>query len=249
MVQDFPVASLEELLGSESPNENERARSIRDKRRNGLYASEQTVAAMCSGDIHYVLRLVQRMVEDFGGIEKLGATDTVPRIPGEMQHSSIRTAAGEFIQQVRDLPRNGERLAAIVDSFGAVAHSHLMFRNSKNEGGNPPHQASRIEPYEAPSLSQDNKAILVELLRYSIFLEDPRGRSRRGNVVPRYYLRRYLIPHFWLSFSRRDSLELESEELEQLLSSPAAFERTKRLRDEYIEDPTIDMFRQGSDES
>ena len=243
MVENYPVSSLSDLLGTTPRNENKLARNIRNKRQRGLYSSEETVAAMCSGDIHDVLRLVQRMVEDFGGIDALRETTDTPKIPTTSQHDSIRGAAGEFLEQVRTLPGQGERLAQIVTAFGAVAHSHLIFRDSKNQDGNPPHQASRIEPYEALKLPPMQQVCLNDLLRYSIFIEDPRGKSRRGHVVPRYYLRRYLIPHFWLTFSRRDSLELEPEELSQLLSNPEAFEKTQRLKSLYKDRGTLDLFR------
>ena len=60
-------------------------------------------------------------------------------------------------------------------------------------------------------------------LRYSIFIEDPRGKSRRGKVVPRIYLRRFLIPHFNITFSKRDSISLENKEIEELLLYPEEF--------------------------
>jgi hypothetical protein len=65
-----------------------------------------------------------------------------------------------------------------------------------------------------------------------VLIEDPRGMSRRGKIVPRYYLRRYLIPHFRLTFSRRDSLELENHQIETLLCKPQQFEDAMRLKSE-----------------
>ena len=242
MVDNYPVASLSDLLGSTRRNENELARNIRKSRNQSLYCSEETVGAMCSGDIHYVLRLVQRMVEDFGGIEELRKTTDIPKIPSSFQHNSIRGAAGEFLEQVRTLPGRGEQLAQIVTAFGNIAHSYLIHRDSRNEAGSPPHQASRIEPYESLNLNTDQQDILKDLLRYSIFIEDPRGKSRRGQAVPRYYLRRYLIPHFWLTFSRRDSLELSLEAIGKLLSQPQDFEKVMRLKSAYKESQSHDLF-------
>ena len=106
----------------------------------------------------------------------------------------------------------------------------MQFRDAINITGKPPHQASRIEPYEPLNLSDDAKILLKELVRFSILLMDPRGKSRRGAVVPRFYLRRYLIPHFNLTFSRRDSLELENREIELLLTNPKRFQEQKRIK-------------------
>jgi hypothetical protein len=235
-VEGYPVHTLKELLGSKRRNENATARAFRvfqqHKSQEPNYAGCETVAAMCSGDIHYMIRLVSRMVEDYGGRDRLAASDATPRIPWKQQHESIRAAAGAFMESVRTLPRCGPQLAEVIAAFGAVAHSYLMYETSKNQSGSPPHQASRIEPYDALRLSDEAQKVLHELLRYSVLIEDPRGKSRRGNIVPRYYLRRYLIPHFRLTFSRRDSLELENHEIETLLCQPQRFENAMRLKSE-----------------
>jgi hypothetical protein len=50
-------------------------------------------------------------------------------------------------------------------------------------------------------------------------------------VVPRLYLRRFLIPHFNLTFSTRDSIELEPAVFEKFLLDPKTFETQLRIRD------------------
>lgn len=230
-VQDYPVESLEELLGSSSRNENAAAIAIRENNKDEYnYSGCETIMAMCSGDIHYIIRLVSRMVEDCGGQEWLKNSRESPKIKPQRQHKSIRTAAGAFMESVRILPKWGRQLADIVAAFGNVAHSYIMYETSANQSGNPPHQASRIEPYESLNLSDTAQVILDELLRYSVLIEDPRGKSRRGEIVPRFYLRRYLIPHFRLTFSRRDSLSLENDEIEMLLCKPKEFEYAMRIK-------------------
>ena len=48
--------------------------------------------------------------------------------------------------------------------------------------------------------------------------------------MPRLYLRRFLIPHFNLTFSTRDSIELEPSEFEAFLLNPKDVERKMRLK-------------------
>ena len=241
-VQDYPVKTLEMLIGNEPRIENEIARRLRTSPPpKPINYGTQTLAAMCSGDIHYMIRLVERMVNDAGGADGLRARDRTPKIGFDEQHETIRAAAGDFLASVRMLPKYGPRLADIIAAFGSVARSLLMYRNSKNEVGNPPHQASRIEPYESYELTGEAAEIYKALLRYSIFLEDPRGKSRRGHVVPRLYLRRYLIPQFNLTFSLRDSVEVEPEGLVELLTNPKRFEQQRRLR-ERSDEHTGDLF-------
>ena len=228
---NYPVNSLSELLGSSPRNENEVANAIRDGDRKSTHNSGcETIAAMCSGDIHYIIRLVSQMVEECGGADELAANTQVPKISPRNQHNSIRAAAGAFMESVRKLPRWGPQLADVITAFGNVAHSYLKFETSGNQTGNPPHQASRIEPYESLNLSEKANSILYELLRYSIIIEDPRGKSRRGQIVPRFYLRRYLIPHLKLTFSLRDSVPLDNDALEMMLCEPDQFEKKFRIR-------------------
>lgn len=232
-VREYPVNTLEELLGSAPRNENAAARALREKAREKeqrYYYGCDTVAAMCSGDIYYMIRLVSRMVEDCGGRDKLATSDTTPRIPPQEQNKAVRAAAGEFMESIRMLPGKGSHLAEIVSAFGNVARSYLLHETSGNGPKKPPHQASRIEPYEALQLSDEAQEVLKEILRYSVFIKDPRGKSRRGQLVPRFYLRRYLIPHFDLTFSRRDSLQLENDDLNRFLLDPRKFEDRMRLK-------------------
>lgn len=246
-VKAYPVQSLEQLLGLASRNENATARFFREPKKDGrstkkkeeayLYAGCETVESMCSGDIHYVIDLVSRMVETFGGRTKLAKSRSTPKIPRHIQDRAVRQATGAFIESIRTLPYYGPRLADVVTAFGNVAHSYLVYADSSNVSSKPPHQASRIEPYESLHLSSKAQNVLDELLRYSIFIEDPRGRSRRGHTVPRFYLRRYLIPHFRLTFSRRDSLELEVSDIEMLLLDPQKFDSKMRLPDAYRRRP------------
>ena len=230
-VGGYPVQTLRQLLGSKPRNESATARAFREKKGQENYAGIETVAAMCSGDIHYMIRLVARMVEDHGGQASLETSQGEPRIPPSHQHNSIRAAAGAFMDSIRTLPGRGQKLMEVVTAFGNVAHSYLLHETSTNGASRPPHQASRIEPYESLHISDEAREILNELLRYSVLIEDPRGKSIRGKVVPRFYLRRYLIPHFRLTFSRRDSLQLENNQIEALLRDPQKFETTMRRHD------------------
>jgi len=228
----YPVRTLEDLVGSNNKqNNNELARNIREGKKPQTW-SKEALCGLCSGDIHYVISLVGDMVRLCGGSDELAKIKALPRISAEIQNRAIREAAGNFLKNLRGIPHCGEELVSIVEAFGNVAHSHLRFLNSKNQAGNPPKQANRIEPYEPLALSQPAQRLYDELLRYSVFIEDFRGKSRRGKVVPRLFLRRFLIPHFNLTFSTRDSIELEPEEFESFLLHPKSFEQSMRLKDE-----------------
>ncbi|MBS1734206.1 MAG: protein kinase family protein [Nitrospira sp.] len=227
---DFPATELKELVGDSSEQvHNEVARRIRAEKKL-LLNGRQTLCSLCSGDIHYVIGLVGNMVRLFGGPEELAKSKEDGKIPPEIQNRAIREAAGGFLKNLRGTPKYGEKLVSIVEAFGNVSHSHLRYADSKNEEGSPPKQASRIEPYEPFTMSEKARQLYDELLRYAVFIEDFRGKSRRGNVVPRLYLRRFLIPHFNLTFSMRDSIEIEPDDFETFLLDPKKFEQKHRFK-------------------
>jgi len=233
-IESFPARELEELVGSNGKqNNNELARGIRAGDKPLLWGKE-ALCKLCSGDIHYLISLVGDMVRQSGGPAELEKASGGIKVQQAIQNQAIRSAAGSFLKNLRSIPRCGEQLVAIVEAFGNVAHSHLKFFDSKNEEGSPPKQATRIEPYEPFALSDKAQRLYDELLRYSVFIEDFRGKSRRGSVVPRLYLRRFLIPHFNLTFSHRDSIELEPADFESFLCDPKGFEQ--KLRPKSTED-------------
>lgn len=225
----FKVKDLETLVGTNSnQNANEDAREIRRVKRLRHW-SKQTLSNLCSGDVFYLIRLVREMVTTPKGAEGMEG-DGLPRIPVEVQDYCIRAEAGKFLKNLAGSCEDGDKLVAIVQAFGKVANSYLKFRDSKNEKGETAWQASRVEPYERLNLGPEAKRLYDELLRYSVFIQDFRGKSRRGDVVPRLFLRRFLIPHFNLTFSTRDSVQLEPSDLELMILDPASFEKKFRRK-------------------
>lgn len=247
--QDFPVDNLDTLIGSNpATNSNEEARLIRQNHKSECWGKE-VLSTLCSGDVHYLIGLVRDMVSIAGGASGISNETAVPRVTSTAQNKAIRETAGNFLKNLRSIPKHGEHLVEVVSAFGNVAHSYLRYKDSTNEKGHPPHQASRIEPYEPLNLSEEAKNIYDELLRYSVFIEDVRGKSRRGKVVPRLYLRRFLIPHFNLTFSFRDSVELEPHEFEEFLLRPSDFERKHRLKQTtYSDAPRLNFGNETGDE-
>ncbi len=226
-IETYPVKNLDSLIGDTPINNNAMAREIRT---NGkvLLSGKEALHNLCSGDIHYIINLVAHMVEAAGGREGLNGISTEPRVASKKQNEVIRKEAGSFLDNLKAI-HNGDKLVKIVTAFGNIANSYLKHKESKNEESLPPYQASRIEPLQTLSLSNEAKKIYDELLRYSVFIRDPRGKSRRGNIVPRLYLRRCLIPHFNLTFSKRDSIELDDMQLEKLFLHPDNLEREMKL--------------------
>src|SRR5439155_16421871 len=125
------------------------------------------------------------------------------------------------------VPKSGPILRRIAEAFGRVSNHYLKTRSSKNEERFPPFQAFRLELLDNPKFEEENgrpKDIYDDLIKYAVFVLDVRGKSQRGDVVPRLYLRRLLLPAFLLTPNRRDSVRIESTKLRLLLDNPEEFE-------------------------
>ena len=250
-VPNYPVANLSELLGQNHIIQNELAKDIRDRNYTKIWGVE-TLGKLCSGDIFYIISLVERMVSLAGGAQYIAGSD-IPRVTPKLQLKAIKEEAGVFLKNLESATENGKQLVAVVNAFGYAANYYLLHKNSKNEEGNPIHQANRIEPLEALALSPESNPIFKELLRYSLFFLDYRGKSQRGDIVPRLLLRRCLIPFFNLTFNKRDSIRLNNERINLLLMSPDEF-RTKvpAMMKRSLEDNEDDLFsslRNGDSEN
>lgn len=228
-VPSFPVKSVNDLIGENSNHsENKSALTIRDGKKVE-YWGKTILSKLCSGDIFYVILLVGSMVKLAGGNEGVAKVASLPKIKASIQNKAIRKEAGNFLKNLHELP-NGKHLIDIVTAFCSVAKSYIVYKNSKNETRNPPYQASKIELREDLKLSEEAGKYYDELLRYSVFFEDVRGKSLRGKFTPRLFLRRFLIPQFRLTFSKRDNIGMEPSELEMLLINPNEFEKNRVLK-------------------
>lgn len=222
-VDSFPARDLIELLGDPVlPTGSEMADSFRNGKKV-ILSGRKLLGYLCSGDVFYLLSLVGRMVRTSGGVEGLLGKAEFPMVDATSQYKAVRAEAGAFIESLRSI-EGGDHLVKIITAFGNVANYLLKKKNSKNESGSPAWQASRIEPYEPLNLTPDEREVYESLLRYSVFVEDHRGKSRRGKVVPRLSLRRSLLPHLKLTFNKRDAVSLGPEDVRQLLNDPDAFE-------------------------
>jgi serine/threonine protein kinase len=199
---------------------NELARTIRDSSKRVLYHGWDLVVDLCSGDVAIFLRLVRDI---FSLCRDQLRTDCIKSAPPELQDKAIRTNANDFLNRIECAPDTGQRLRKIAEAFGDVANWYLRNLDSGNQKTNPPWQAFRIEIREKPQLSGETLKIYNDLLKYGVFLRDVRGKSQRGAVVPRLYLRRLLIPSFRLTPNQRDNVGLDTREFVMLLDDPDRF--------------------------
>jgi hypothetical protein len=83
--------------------------------------------------------------------------------------------------------------------------------------------AFRIEVVDDFRLQGLAYEIYRDIIRYGLFLRDARGKSVRGAMVPRLYIRRLLLPYCTLALSKRDSVQMICEMFNTLLLLPDEF--------------------------
>jgi len=240
---DIQYQDIRTLLGKSGRPFNQLARDIRSNDRV-YYHGWDMVVQLCSGDVVNILILIRDMMSLIGGPKMLTTYNesVSPKVPLDKQDKAIRELGNDFLNRIEAVPNVGKELRKIAESFGKIAQWYLKNVDSKNEEAKPPHQAFRIEMLDALVFSDEVKEKLKrdykkdfladipkleelyrELIRYGIFIRDVRGKSQRGAVVPRLYLRRLLIPTFRLTPNKRDPIRLEVGEFYWLLGDPESF--------------------------
>jgi hypothetical protein len=215
---------IAKILGNTTYGNNKLARDIVAKKHVNYHGIE-TFVDLCSGDISHMLRLARDIFAQVGGPGhfRKPRRKLVP-IPADRQDRAIRRFGASFLNQLETITGTGPHLRRIVEAFGKIAHFQLCNLKSKNLKGNPPKQAFRIEMRSRPEFQDPYLfGLYSDLLRYGAFIRDVRGKSQRGVVVPRLYLRRILIPTFRLTFSQRDNVGMEADEFIHLLRDPSRF--------------------------
>lgn len=236
--------TLEHVLGKTPFSFNELAWYFRDPKLHPLsgttkktvYRGLDIFVGMWTSDIRMMVEVFVDMIRESNGV----LTPTEHRIPDEVQNRCYKTQGGEFLtfaQSIRDpeLMRRGNNkkirgeeygnhLKNIVEAFIKVSKHELAVGNLiDNQGTFSPVQAFRLEILDSFKTTDKARAYHEGLIRYHIFLQDWRGKSQRGMLIPRLYLNRILLPYANLTFSSHDHIRLTNDEFNYLLEEPQKF--------------------------
>jgi len=204
------------------------------------YVGIDVFCSMWSSDIRESISLFAEMISNVNFDTLNDGRDKI--INDDIQDKAYRDAGGKFLSLLEtatnpstdsyDITRGqrsfGSHLVEIAKAFQEISSYSLVHRNSKNVNTTPPKQARRIEITSVEYLDGELYDYYRGILRYGVFIRDYKGKSIRGKVVPRLYLRGLLIPSFRLSFSKRDSITMNWEEFCFFLRDP------KKFKVEYI---------------
>lgn len=231
--------SIEKLLGKTRYNDEERAKIIRNEylteesdSSKYLYQGWEVFYKMWSSDVREMINIFADMISLEDNLQKSRFT-----ISDKVQDKVYKESGGQFINLLgsatnpseESLSKEsaiiyGKHLSEIVEAFHQIASLELKTKNSKNLNKNPIKKARRIEIANTDkSLDKEANDYYNGLIRYGIFIQDYRGKSVRGRIAPRLYLRSRLIPFFRLAFSKRDSITMSWEDLNTWLLNPKEY--------------------------
>jgi tRNA A-37 threonylcarbamoyl transferase component Bud32 len=242
---DKSWAELARGIRKELEIEDDDSQSVQRPKHQVLYYGRKVFVSMWSGDTRSMVKLAQDLLEQIPDKQPLNLP-----IQPDIQNKEFRRTGGEFLhflkacaRTARDgkttLPRHivswGEHLVKIAEAFKEICLYDLRNLNGGRKGRqNEPKQAFRIEIVDQFSLEGVCREIYEDLVRYGVFLRDDRGKSIRGAIIPRLYLRRLLIPFCTLTFSKIDSIFMKAVDFRDLLLNPADFaQKWKKDRERF----------------
>ena len=218
-----------QLLSRETlyPNSMSLGAALRAEKRKELpgqpvyYHGLECIANLCSGDIATTLDIVRHIFQK-AGVDAVTTSLIRPR----QQHDAIQDFSRSIYSKIGEYLPYGQEMQKLVHAFGWFSRTLLCEHpgvRSRGEGRFDPYEMIRIDIEEDPSqpgLPELHEQILRELLRRAIFIELPKGRSRRGAFTRRLQLRRAYCPAFKTSLTHSEPLHLTREQFRYLLDSP-----------------------------
>ncbi len=245
---------LEDVLGPFDKTWAQHARDIRGyaaapiggiedeglQSRRVLYHGRKVLLHMWSGDTRDMVRIAQSLLQQLPANGSLALPISAP-----LQDRVFRNVGGQFLHLLHACTRTrqhgagasaphitswGGHLVKIAEAFKEMALHDLRTREGGRAGRKEPKQAFRIEIVDQFSPDGLDRELYEDLVRYGVFLRDDRGKSIRGAIIPRLYLRRLLIPYFTLTFSTVDNIAMRASDFSRLLRSPEEFSEEWKKR-------------------
>jgi serine/threonine protein kinase len=227
--------NIDRLLGETIANNEELAKSIKDGK-DPLYKGTSIFCHIWSSDVREMIKLLAEMINSEK--EEQLSKNSSSIISDKVQHTVYMETGGQFMALLNaatspesrnyDIDKEhiyGKHLVEIVKSFQEIASHEMKTKTSKNQQHNTIKKARKIEITNADKedLPEDVRSYYKGLIRYGIFIRDNKGKSVRGRVAPRLYLRGSLIPFFKITFSKRDSISMSWEDFIEFLRKPSIF--------------------------
>lgn len=225
--------TTETLIGKSKYEEHGTlAKAIRNKQRY-LYYGIETITKTCSGDISTLLEIYRTILRNANV-----KPNTVSQVAYSTQHDAITSVSGRFIDFISDYRPHGDKMYAIVISFGNMCNRYLtdgpMQLDTRTNIAFP-NDTTRIEVEELdkPAIWEDwQNDLIKEMVRRSIFihLRPSRGYHTGGKTL-RLQLRKIYAPHCKTGLGKNIAIKMSNSDFHHFITSP------KQFCEEYLRKP------------
>lgn len=225
---DLEEKVLDELINSD----------LQKTKKKVYYHGWDTICELCTGDISNILEVLDRI---YGSCRVSKTTSGL--IEERHQHSVIQSYSMQYIAKIKGIPRYGDKLFQIVNSFGNLSaqllKKHAMI--DRGSGRADPYQLIRIEIDDnivqsannllkestdySEKIDKQKEAELLWLLlqRHCIFIDAEESRSRRNTLASKVILRRIFCPAFGTTLVNSESLTISKANWIRLCYDPEGF--------------------------
>jgi len=220
-------AKPEEILGHSEYEEGSLGKALRARagqrgRRDDQYHGLETIADLCSGDISVLLEIYRRIFEE-GRVDK----STRAMVPKHIQHRAIGGVSRDLLNLVKSYVPYGEEMYSMASSFGNLSRRILREAIEQKKGSRyVASETARIEVDRVPGQpdeewSSEQKNLMVQCVRRSVFIEMEAGRGRHGfTPTLRWQLRRVYCPAFGTSLAKNTAVKWTTSEFKFFLTNP-----------------------------
>jgi len=210
----------EAIIGQSNYKEGSLGKALREReKRYDQYHGLSTIAQICSGDVSALLEIYHRIFID-GKVNK----DTKTTVSKHVQHKAIESVSRKFFELIKDYQPFGKEMYNIVQNFGTLCRKILTEGRIMKDGR--PNETTRIEVDQIPNepeedWSDEQKKLMRELVRRTIFIEmEPgRGRATLGPTL-RWQLRRIYCPAFRTSLTKSTAIKWRTSDLKYFITNP-----------------------------
>ena len=206
-----------------------------DRKPRFEYAGFDVIYKLCMGDISTILQLCK---EIYYAAKNNDPNLNLKGIKPKIQDEVIRKFSQKRLSQIKNIPRFGQELYNITESFGAISKKYLYDYNGSDKSKFL--EVLRIELTDSDAcMNEYSYEMYKQLIFNGIFLDAgstyPWERIKASNT--KLILRPIYTPALKISYNDRYPLKIDCKTFEKFLTEPKKFEKygnrtLKQLADE-----------------
>lgn len=186
------------------------------------YKGWQTILALCSGEISFVLDIFSKLYES----HDKGAAYPIST---QIQNRTIKELSkGELVQlqSKRNLQSN---LYLVAKAFGDMSRVKLLGPEVKDGDKTRLAEYTRME-IDLQEQDETARSAMNELISNGVFIDGGLSSSSRGSPTQRLLFRRLFTPAFPTTWNNRDGFNWTQKRFLQFIANPDEFAKSEKLK-------------------